>query len=249
MALQRANDLAELSVDIELFPMPKPVDPDEESKDDGGHGVPMFDVRKFYANIISYDEDQQFTELLGIEGAQSRIFELMKRIRQKEFKKRTLGKCMFNVSPGAKIGLSFFSTIIPAKKPNIQKVNAVNNKQLRSTQRFICNETGQTLYRQEIGTYYPVGSEKVEITQEEMRAIKKFDRVGMTLMGFKPRSYLKCYHNVKHSMFVFPDEKKVIGSSQVSDALIKEMIRKDKIAIVRVQVRESTSVRFCALLP
>ena len=43
--------------------------------------IPEFDVRKFYANIISYDEDQQFTELLGIEGAQSRIFELMKRIR------------------------------------------------------------------------------------------------------------------------------------------------------------------------
>ena len=156
---------------------------------------------------------------------------------------------MFNVSPGSQIGLSFFSTIIPAKKPSIQKVNAVNNKQLRSTQRFVCNETGQTLYRQEIGTYYPIGSEKVELTQDEMKAIKKFDRVGMTLMGFKPRSYLKCYHNVKHSMFVFPDEKKVVGSSQVSDALIKEMLRKEKVAIVRVQVRESTSVRFCALLP
>ena len=71
----------------------------------------------------------------------------------------------------------------------------------------------------------------------------------MTLMGFKPKSYLKTYHNVKHSMFVFPDEKKVIGSSQVADALIKEMIRKEKISIVRVQVRDNTSVRFCALLP
>ena len=56
-----------------------------------------------------------------------------------------------------------------------------------------------------------------------MKAIKKFDKVGMTLMGFKPKSYLKTYHNVKHSMFVYPDEKKVAGSSQCSDALIKEM--------------------------
>lgn len=31
--------------------------------------APQFDVRKFYANIISFDEDQQVTELLGIEGA------------------------------------------------------------------------------------------------------------------------------------------------------------------------------------
>jgi ATP-dependent DNA helicase 2 subunit 1 len=56
----------------------------------------------------------------------------------------------------------------------------------------------------------------------------------MTLMGFKPRSYLKVYHNIKHSTFVFPDEKRVIGSSQCADALIKEMIRKEKVAIVRV---------------
>lgn len=68
MAQQRANDLAELSVDIELFPMPKPQGSQDEESKDGAQG-PQFDVRKFYANIISYDEDQQFTELLGIEGA------------------------------------------------------------------------------------------------------------------------------------------------------------------------------------
>jgi len=74
----------------------------------------------------------------------------------------------------------------------------------------------------------------VAITTAEIKEIKKFDKVGMTLMGFKPKSYLKIYHNVKHSTFVFPDEKRVNGSSQCSDALIKEMIRKEKIAIVRV---------------
>jgi hypothetical protein len=33
------------------------------------------------------------------------------------------------------------------------------------------------------------------------------------------------------------------------DALIHEMLKKEKIAVVRVQVRENASVRFCALLP
>ena len=90
MSKQRANDLADLNVDIELFPMPKPDEIDVED------GVPQFDIKKFYANIISFDEEQQFSEMLGIEGAQSRINDLMKRIRQKEFRKRTQGKCMFN---------------------------------------------------------------------------------------------------------------------------------------------------------
>jgi len=75
MALQRANDLAQLNVDIELFPMPKP-DAQLDSELEPG-----FDVKKFYANIISFDEEQQFSELLGIEGAQSRMVELTKRIR------------------------------------------------------------------------------------------------------------------------------------------------------------------------
>ena len=77
------------------------------------------------------------------------------------------------------------------------------------------------------------------VTPDEMRHIKKFDRVGMTLMGFKPRSYLKINHNIKHSTFVFPDERRVLGSSQCADAMIKEMILKEKVAIVRVQAREN----------
>jgi ATP-dependent DNA helicase 2 subunit 1 len=71
----------------------------------------------------------------------------------------------------------------------------------------------------------------------------------MKLMGFKPRSFLKVYHNIKHSYFIYPDEKRVTGSSQVIDALVKEMIRDDKIAIVRFIPRDNSAVRFCALLP
>jgi ATP-dependent DNA helicase 2 subunit 1 len=68
-------------------------------------------------------------------------------------------------------------------------------------------------------------------------------------MGFKPKSYLKVYHNLKHSYFVFPDEKKVTGSSQCTDALIKEMLKAEKIAIVKFIPRENSQLRFCALVP
>lgn len=50
---------------------------------------PLFDIKKFYANIISFDEDDVANGLLDVEANQNRLFELMKRIRQKEFKKRT----------------------------------------------------------------------------------------------------------------------------------------------------------------
>jgi ATP-dependent DNA helicase 2 subunit 1 len=82
-----------------------------------------------------------------------------------------------------------------------------------------------------------------------VKQIKFFDAVGMKLMGFKPRSCIKVFHNIKHSYFIYPDEKRISGSAQVVDALIKEMIKDDKVAIVRFIPRDNSVVRFCALLP
>jgi len=150
---------------------------------------------------------------MGFEGAQSKMFELMRRVRRKEFRKRLAGRCMLSLSPRSQIALKFFSTVIPAKKPIAKKVNAINNKLLRTTLRYICTETSSVLYKQQIGTYYPVGSEKVIVTQDEISHIKMLQNPGMTLMGFKPRSYLRVYHNIKHSIFATPDDSRIKGSS------------------------------------
>lgn len=60
---------------------------------------------------------------------------------------------------------------------------------------------------------------------DDIKQIKFFDKVGMKLMGFKPKKALKVFHNIKHSYFIYPDDKRMSGSSQVADALIKEMIK------------------------
>lgn len=61
------------------------------------------------------------------------------------------------------------------------------------------------------------------INAEDIKQVKFFDKIGMKLMGFKPKACLKVFHNVKHSYFVYPDDKRITGSSQVADALIREM--------------------------
>jgi len=75
-------------------------------------------VKKFYANIITFDEEEEFSGLVKLEGTKSRIGELMKRIRQKEFRKRTQGKCLFSITPKSQIALAFYTTVLPTKKPN-----------------------------------------------------------------------------------------------------------------------------------
>ena len=71
----------------------------------------------------------------------------------------------------------------------------------------------------------------------------------MKLMGFKDKSSIKPYYNIRSSYFVYPDESVTEGASQLFDALIKQLTVKDKVAIVKFVSREGTIVRFCALYP
>lgn len=82
---ERVKILRDDEVDIELFPMPHP----EINKND-------FDVKKFYfeseeRNVISVTEDD-LNDMMDFEQAYSRIQDLSKRIRLREFRKRVLGK-------------------------------------------------------------------------------------------------------------------------------------------------------------
>ncbi len=42
------------------------------------------------------------------------------------------------------------------------------------------------------------GGEKVVFSKDEMKKMKDFGETGFTLMGFKPQSKLKPYHNLKN---------------------------------------------------
>eukprot|EP01017_Pseudomicrothorax_dubius_P017726 TRINITY_DN1989_c0_g1_i5.p1 TRINITY_DN1989_c0_g1~~TRINITY_DN1989_c0_g1_i5.p1 ORF type:complete len:478 (+),score=131.50 TRINITY_DN1989_c0_g1_i5:857-2290(+) len=218
-----------MDVTIELFPLQKP-------------SGEKFDFTKFYADLVTVDPDE-------INDASTKISQLSVRIKQKEFKKRVLGRCDFHLSPELKMGIRFYTMIHHTKKPYPVKLDAKSNKLLKSTTKPVCKETGSILYPNQIGTFFPLGGEKIRFNKEEMQHIKKFDTPSLKLMGFKPRSRLKDYHNIRTSYFLYPDEDRFIGSGQLAHGLITEMLRKDQIAIVRFVPRSTSNVRFCALLP
>lgn len=145
--------------------------------------------------------------------------------------------------------MSFFCPIIQARKPTAQKVNTTNNNPLKTTTKVVCEETGRALYANQVGTYFPLGGQKVRLEKSDMAKIKNFETSGMRLMGFKDMSYLKVYHNIKHSYFMFPDEKKTTGAGQCTHALIHQMVKENKFALVKFIPRENCAVRFCALVP
>lgn len=108
---------------------------------------------------------------------------------------------------------------------------------------------GDVLHESEIGTFFPIGGEKVRLTKGDLDKIRNFDEPGMTLVGFKPRSKIKPYHNYRTSYFIYPDEERVGGSGAVFDAFIKVLAKKELVAIVKFIPRKGCQLRICALVP
>lgn len=234
ITIQRAKDMLESEIIIELFPM---------------NFNTSFNMKKFFYDIIPRPEDSNEDLVLTRENCEDRLRELTKRIRQKEVKKRNIGKCNFYLTKDVKFMVNFYATLKKTNKPRSYNVDARTNKSLNTISQFICKDTAGILYQNQIGTYQTYGGSKIPFTKEEMKQIKTFDNPGIKLMGFKSFDSIKPYYNIRESYFLYPDEYLTHGASQLCDALIKQMTSKNKVAIVKFIPREGANIRFCALVP
>ena len=239
ICIQRAKDMSDSDITIELFPM------NFDNK--------RFNLNNFYAQIIPANSDDDLDggndNILSIEQCTDRLRELTKRIRQKEIKKRTLGKCPFYLTNNTKIYMNVYSCIKKSNKGRIFNVDAKTNKLLKIANSIICKDTGSELYPEQVGTYQLYGNKKIPFTKEEMGKIKFLEEPGMKLMGFKSIDSIKPYYNLRESYFIHPNELYSNGSSKLIDALIKQMLNKNKCAIVKFVAREGSVIKLCALMP
>ena len=237
--IQRAKDMSDSDIIIELFPM------NFDNK--------RFNLSNFYSQIIPANSDDDpdggTDNLLSIEQCTDRLRELTKRIRQKEIKKRTLGRCPFFLTNNTKIYMNVYSTVKRSTKGKIYSVDAKTNKLLKGVNSIICKDTGGELYPEQVGTYQLYGNKKIPFSKEEMGKIKFIEEPGMKLMGFKSIESIKPYYNIRESYFIYPNELFSNGAGTLVDAMIKQMLNKKKCAIVKFVSREGSVVKFCALMP
>ena len=237
--IQRAKDMNDSDIIFELFPM--------------NFNDKPFNLNNFYAHIIPANQDDDLDggneNIFGIQQCNDRLRELTKRIRQKEMKKRTLGKCPFFLTNNTKIYMNIYSCIKKCNKGRVYNVDAKTNKLLKSVTSLICKDTGGELYPEQVGTYQLYGNKKIIFTKEEMNKIKFLEEPGMKLMGFKSIERIKPYYNIRESYFIYPNELYSNGSSKLIDALIKQMLNKNKCAIVKFIAREGSVIKLCALIP
>jgi ATP-dependent DNA helicase 2 subunit 1 len=97
---------------------------------------------------------------------------------------------------------------------------------------------------------FSFGNEKIVFTKDEVNSIRKAaSEPKLELLGFKPSNMLKFQQNLKHSCFIYPNDKEIIGSSAVFANLLEGMIRMDKIAICSLVARKDTASQIVALIP
>lgn len=229
--IQRAKDLAQQDILLELYPLNK--------------NNKAFNFASFYIQIIPVDEQTPDQSLNGFE----KLEELVYKMHTKEYKKRRLGTLNFALCPNMTISMNYYCIVKESKKPTPSKVHLKDNKKLKTITSWICQETGKQLWSHEVGNHYEFGGSKVKFTKDDVSFIKNFDVPGMKLMGFKDKSRVKNYMNVRSSYFLYPEESRFKGSSQVVHSLIVSMVKMNKVAIVRLLPRLGSVVRFAALFP
>ena len=228
--IQRARDMAQQDIILELFPFNKPEH--------------LFNFNTFFVNIIPVDEENQ-----GPINVIEKLEDLTTQMHIREYRKRKLGTIDFALCPNMTISVNYYCIFRESKKPTPSKLNKKDNKKLKTVTSWICEESGKQLWGHEVGNHYEMGGNKILFKKEEVNQIKGFDRPGIKLMGFKDRNRVKAYMNIRPSYFLHPEEARVKGSSQVLHSLLVSMKKMDKVAIVRFIARVGALVRFGALIP
>ena len=231
-ALHQAKLLTEKNIDIELFPL--------------RINNRSFDYNLFFQEIVSFDEDELNEELMN---PNLKISQLKIRLRRKEFKKRKVGAVDFSLGEGVLVGTTFYSMLSKAKKPSGVNLDKETNKQLMTSTRYFCAESGEELYENQVKTYLPLGGEKVPFSKEDVQKIKDFGKPSLTLLGFKPLAWLEPYYNNRSPYFLYPNNKRVENSDKFFDALIETLLSKKQIALVRFIPKQNSRMQFGALLP
>jgi ATP-dependent DNA helicase 2 subunit 1 len=219
-----------------------------------------FDPKSFYMQLLiaSNDETDADASIEGrMLGAGSEGFDtLMASVRRKEHKKRRLGSTLFSLGEGPAdtqhMGVQLYRMLAVAKKPTHTWLYARTNEPLKVVSKYFDSGTGETLEEAAIETFMDVQGLQVDITKDEVTAIKvagNNPEAGVRLLFFMPRAELRNELNLESPYFLFPDDKTVKGSSLIFESLLRNMAEKDVLAVVRFNRVASAMPRLAVLLP
>ncbi|KAG5539601.1 hypothetical protein RHGRI_019964 [Rhododendron griersonianum] len=222
--LQRAKDAQDLGISIELLPLSRP---DEE-----------FNISLFYSDLLGLEGDDasQFLPLAG-----ERLEDMKDQLRKCMLKKRKVRRVTFSIANGISLELNTYALVRPTLPGTITWLDSVTNVPLQSERSFLCADTG-ALIQEPAKRVQSYKNEDIKFSVEELSEIKRVSTGHLRLLGFKPLSCLKDYHNLRPSTFLFPSDEvvllllaflllEVVGSTCIFIALHRSMLRLNRYAV------------------
>ncbi|EIN06584.1 Ku DNA-binding complex Ku70 subunit [Punctularia strigosozonata HHB-11173 SS5] len=238
-----------------------------------------FDIGKFYTSVLNshmLPTEEEDGGALPEQISITRIDDLLGQMRFHEVPKRSLFSIGLELAPGFRISVKGYGLVTEQKKgKSMYFVDMGDRMEVAESRAAYVDEDYQEerdkseiLFGMELGSaaasagqedqgasgggvIRPVErGKRVFYTADEVRGFRTMGlEPGLKLLGFKDRSELAFEDNVKHSVFIYPDEMTYSGSKRTFSSLLKSMLKKDKIAIVLALLRRNASPTFCAMLP
>nr|BAE00743.1 unnamed protein product [Macaca fascicularis] len=230
-ARTKAGDLRDTGIFLDLMHLKKP-------------GV--FDISLFYRDIISIAEDEDLR--VHFEES-SKLEDLLRKVRAKETRKRALSRLKLKLNKDIVISVGVYNLVQKALKPPPIKLYRETNEPVKTKTRTFNTSTGGLLLPSDTKRSQIYGSRQIILEKGETEELKRFDDPGLMLMGFKPLVLLKKHHYLRPSLFVYPEESLVIGSSTLFSALLIKCLEKEVAALCRYTPRRNIPPYFVALVP
>lgn len=88
-----------------------------------------------------------------------------------------------------------------------------------------------------------IGGREIVFRPEEVVKMKSLQSPGLRLLGFKPLDKLRSRWMIKQCLFLYPNEKKTIGSTTLFRALWQKCLEKQKYALCTLTMTRSSSTK------
>lgn len=113
----------------------------------------------------------------------------------------------------------------------------------------VAEDNARTVEKTELRKAFKFGGENITFTPEELSSLRNFGEPGIRIVGFKDRSLLPLWANLRPSTFLYPSEEEVIGSTRTFAALQQSLLEKKKFAVVWYVARRNAAPFIAALIP
>ncbi|KAF8547934.1 Ku DNA-binding complex, Ku70 subunit [Imleria badia] len=259
-------DLTQAGVQVEPFFISTPDKPFDPTK---------FYSSVLPSNTLGEDEDEEDPGMLPTSISITRIDDLLSQMRFHEVPKRALFSIPFELGKGFVIGVKGYGLITEQKKGSYKYfIDLGDRMQVANSRTVYLDEDQQVevdrrkiLFGGKLGTSTADAADDDDemsmsitrsvklghrpfYTADEIRSFRTLDlEPGLKLLGFKNKSEIAFEDNIKHALFIHPDELKYSGSKRTFSALLQKMLQKDKIGLVLALVRRNATPVFCALVP